>query len=265
VNPNSLVRWSCLAFVVVFAVFASAQDNTSELTSEARVEIDHRIHLQRSFDGRINSPGAELRSEEVKRLRMENGVRVIKYEFVTKGLPSGLGYDFLVLPTMAGREEEIQSTGEVLIDTKDGRVIDGPDDPRSIVVPDPAPGEPYRFALVSKDSKYRALLTLLPNAIEGSDQGCKVTVIRLMPNFELAFVRITGFPPETEVAVRGDSEGEVHDFKMTTDAKGYADIGILPAKKGKSKGKMEMHFTSPKCAPKANFKWGSTEDGKPYQ
>ena len=264
-NPNSLVRWSSLAFIVVFAAFASAQDHTSELTPEARAEIDHRIHLQRSFDGRINSPGAEIHGEEVQPLRMDNGVKVIKYEFLTKGLPSGLGFDLLTLPTMAGRAEELRSTGEVLIDAKDGRVIDGPDDPRSVILPDPAPGEPYRFALVSKNSKYRAFATLLPNPIEGSDRGCKVSVIRLMPNFELAFVRLTGFPPGTQVEWRGNSEGEVHDSKVITDASGYADIGILPAKKGKSKGKMEMQFTSPACSPKTSFKWGSTEDGKPYQ
>jgi hypothetical protein len=152
-----------------------------------------------------------------------------------------------------------------LIDAKDGRVIDGPDDPRGLIVPDPAPGEPYRVALVAKNSKYKAFLTLLPNPIEGSDHGCKVSVIRLMPNFELAFVRMIAFPPETQVRWRGNSEGEVHESTVTTDANGYADIGILPAKKGKRKGKMEMHFTSPKCSPKVGFKWGSTEDGKPYQ
>lgn len=129
--------------------------------------------------------------------------------------------------------------GEVLIEAKDGRVIDGPNDPRSVVVPNPAPGEPFRFALASKDSKHRAFVTLLPNPIEGSDQGCKVSVIRLMPNFELAYVRITGFPPKAEVAGRSNSEGEVRDFKMTTDANGTADNGILPAKKGKSKEKIK--------------------------
>jgi hypothetical protein len=260
-----LARWSYVAFVVAFAAFASAQDFSRELTPELRALIEGRIHLQRGFDGRLNSPGVEFRGQEVAGLRMKNGTMVMKYEFVTKGLPSGLGFDFLVLPTMAGRAEELQSAGEVLIDAKDGRVIDGPDDPRCIILPDPAPGEPYRFALVAKNSKYKAFVTLLPNPIEGSDHGCKVSVIRLLPNFELAYVRMFAFPPETQVRWRGNSEGEVHESIVTTDANGYADIAILPAKKGKRKGKMEMQVTSLNCSPKVSFKWGSTEDGKPYQ
>lgn len=262
-NPNLLARWSSVAFVVVFAAFASAQDSTPELMPELRAEIEDRMKLQRGFDGRLNSPGVEFRAQEMGGLRMKNGTMVMKYYLVTKGLPSGLGFDLLGLPTMAGRAEELQSLGEVLIDAKDGRVIDGTD-PRAFIVADPAPGEPYRFALVAKNSKYKAFLTLLPNPIEGIDHGCKVSVIRLMPNFELAFV-IIAFPPETQVRWRGNSEGEVHESTVTTDANGYADIGILPAKKGERKGKMEMHFTSPKCSPKVSFKSGSTEDGGPYQ
>jgi hypothetical protein len=108
VNPNLLRHWSCFAFVVVFAAFASAQDSPPELTPELRAEIERRIHLQRAFDGRLNSPGVEFRGQELAGLHMKNGTMVIKYEFVTKGLPSGLGFDFLVLPTMAGHAEELQ-------------------------------------------------------------------------------------------------------------------------------------------------------------
>ncbi len=39
---------------------------------------------------------------EVIPLHEENGVKFIRYEFVTKGLPSGLGFDFLMLPILAG-------------------------------------------------------------------------------------------------------------------------------------------------------------------
>lgn len=110
-NPKLLAPWSCVAFVVVFAAFASGQDSAPELTPELRAEIESRIHLQRSFDGRLNSPGIELRGQEMAGLRMKNGTMVMTHEFVTKGLPSGLGFDFLVLPTMASCAEEFQSSG----------------------------------------------------------------------------------------------------------------------------------------------------------
>jgi hypothetical protein len=247
--------------IIVFFTIAFAQN----LTPEMQADVDQRVTFQRKWDGRLNSPDAELRGIVAVREEVGKGVYVLKYEFQAKGLPTELDYELLMLPTMAASSKDFRSTGDVHIDKNDGRVIDGPNDPRSIILPDPAPGEPYRFALISKDGKYKAYLSLVPNPIEARDGSCTVSVVRLMPHFELAFLRATGFPPQTEIAVHGNSEGEIHDFKVKTNESGYLDAGVLPFKLAKSKGKMEMRFTAATCAPKVSFKWGSTEDGKPYQ
>jgi hypothetical protein len=171
-----------------------------------------------------------------------------------------------MLPPDANDGRELQVIGgSVRIDEDDGRVMDEPNDPRVIIVPEPAPGTAARFVLAAKEGKYRASLILFPKPIEATDNGCKVTVARLYPNFEAALVQVGGFPPKTEIAVHGNSEGEVHDFKIRTNADGYGDAAVLPAKLGKSKGAMAMQFTSPKCTPKLGFRWGKTEDGEPYQ
>jgi hypothetical protein len=247
--------------LTIFSALALAQD----LTPEIRADVDRRTGLQRSWDGRANSPGAELRAVEVMRAPAGKGIYVFKYELHAKGLPTDLGYELLMLPTMAGSVNELQSTGDVTIDKQDGRVLNGPGEPYGLILPDPASGEPYRFAVASKDGKYKAFAAVVPNPIEARDGGCKVSVIRLMSRFELAFVQAAGFPPQTEIAVHANSEGEIHDSKMTTNADGYGDVPVLPFKLGKKKGKIEMQLTTPKCAPKVSFKWGATEDGQPYQ
>lgn len=254
---TALNQNSCRIFffgIAVFSAFALGQD----LSPEVRADVDSRIKLQRNWDSRNNSPGASLEAVDVTHAGKAN--KLIKtYQLRAKGLPVDLQYEMLALPTMAGSPEEIQSTADVEIDKNDGRVMNGPNDAQQIIVPHPAPGEPYRWALVSKDGKYKAFITVLPNPIQATDNGCKVNVVRLMPRFELAFVQFSGFPPQAEISLRGNSAGEIHDFKLTTNAEGYADTGMLPFKAGKSKGTMELQISTPKCSPKVSFNWGSTE------
>src|SRR5262245_29066274 len=98
--------------LLLLSSFAFAQN---DLTPEARADVERRVNLQRSWDARQNSPGTELLATEVLRGKYAGG-DIVRYEFHTKGLPSGLGYDFLTMPTMASGPEELQSTGEVLVD-----------------------------------------------------------------------------------------------------------------------------------------------------
>ena len=240
----------CLIGVAIFSADGLAQD----LSPEIRADVDRRIKLQRNWDGRNNSPGAELQAVQVL-----NEGKVWKYELRAKGLPVDLTYEVLMLPTMAGSPSELASTGDVQIDKNDGRVMDGPGDARCLILPDPAPGEPYRVALISKDGKYKAFVTVLPNPIQATDNGCKVSVVRLMPHFELAFVQFTGFPPQAQINVHGNSAGEIHDFKLTANAEGYLDTGILPFKLGEAKGTMELQIKASKCSLQVSFNWGSTQ------
>jgi hypothetical protein len=247
------VYWS-LAFFI-FLASALGQD----IAPEMRAELLQRVNLQRNWGARSNSPGTELSGVETSAVPVGNGIRAHMYELRAKGFPADLDYDLLTLPTMARSSDEAQTTDTVKVEKPEGRVMNEPGHPSTIIVPDPAPGEPYRFALTSKDGKHKAFVTLLPNPIEASENGCKISVIRLMPNFELALVQGTGFPPQTEVDFQGNSEGEVHGWKLKTDDEGYVDIPILPYKKGKSKGSIEIRMASAKCTPKVSFKWGSTK------
>lgn len=248
-----MLRLIYLLALVIAALSSSAQD----LTPEIRAEIDRRINFQRNWDRVINSPGAELQAVDITPTDARKG-RVLRFELHTRGLSQDLEYELAGLPTMASSPDELNSLGTVHIDKKDGRVMNGPDDPFCVILADPAPGEPYRFAVISNDGKQKAAITLLPNPIEAGDKGCKVRVVRLMPKFELAFVQLTGFPGKTEVTFRGDSEGEIHEGPVKIDDEGYGDIAILPAKKGKSQGTMKIQITSPTCAPKVKFDWGTT-------
>lgn len=243
-------------YLIVLGALAlppSAQD----ITPEMRADINRRVEFQRNW-GRMNSQGAELSGVEVFRQAVGKGVSVVKYQLKAKGLPPDIEYELLMLPTMASSPTELQAAGQVHIDKQDNRVMDDSGDPFDLIIPDPAPGEPYRFALVSMDKKHGAFITLFPNPIESTDNGCRVRVVRLLPKFELAFLQLSGFPPRTEVMFHGDSAGEIHEWPLKTNDDGSTDAGILPFKKGLSKGSMEMRVTSSACAPKLSFQWGTT-------
>lgn len=249
-----------ISTIVIFSVCAFTQN----LTPEMQANINKRINFQRNWGARASSPGAELIGVQTARQEVGKGAFAMVYELKATGLPLDIGYELLMTPTMAGSTEEIQSMGDFVLD-KDGRVVNQDNSPYQLVVLDPAAGEPYRFGLSAKEGKHLALVTILPKPIESTDRGCKASVVRLMRNFELAFVQLSGFPADTEIPARGNSEGEIHEFKLKTNAEGYADAAVLPFKLGKTKGKMEIQFTAPQCAPKVSFKWGSTAEGQPYQ
>lgn len=241
----------------IFALIVSCQLLAQDLTNEIRADVDRRVNFQRNWGPRMNSPGAKLEPSVVANAPKNN--HVFMYELRATGLPTDREYEFFSLPMMGSSYPEMQSLGNVTVDKKDGKVMNRPGDPRRIIIPHATPGEPYRFALISKDGEDKAFVTVLPNAIESHDKGCGVSVIRMFPKFELALVQFTGLTPKSETMFHGNSEGELRELTLKTDEEGYADITVLPSKKGMDKGSMEVGITSSMCNPKVKFRWGSTD------
>lgn len=95
----------------MFSAYGLAQD----LSPEIRADVNRRINLQRKWDERNNSPGAQLEAVEVL-----HADKVSKYELRAKDLPFDLKYELFILPTMASSINELTSTGNVEIDKHDG-------------------------------------------------------------------------------------------------------------------------------------------------
>src|SRR6185312_298714 len=237
---------------VAATVFSSAQ----ELTPEQRAQLDKIVNVQRNFDaGRLNSEGTHVRAKELS--RTENGGIVASYALYATGFTARL-YDLVTIPITP--QVQTVDAGADLQLAEDGQLMDGPNDPRVLIVPDFVPGEPLRLGLLSKDGKQRAFVTILPNPIKDIDHGCSLNVIRLLPRFEIALVEATGFPPNAELDFKSDSFGEIHNGKLKTDAAGQVQTAILPFVKGESKGAIRVAIEAPSCKPHVSFKWGTTSE-----
>ncbi len=243
-----------LVLAGAFLSFGVAQD----ISSDARQQIEQRVNLQKNWGETMSSPGAQLIAQEAER-GQSGGRLMVRYGLHAKGLPQDAKYELILFPITAASADDLQTSGEVFLD-ESGRVMDAPGDPRSMIVADPAPGEPFRMALISKDQQHRAFVSAVPQAIEGSHQGCRIAIVRLTPKFELALVQVTGLPANAEVEFQSDSSGEVQNGKLRANAVGYVDTAILPFVKGKSDGKTKVKIVAPKCHPEATFHWGVTHE-----
>lgn len=244
-------RW--LALILLLTGSALSQ----ELTAEQKLQLDKIINLQRNLSsGRANSPGTKLTAKEVSRVKKGEAL-VVGYQLYGEGF-SAESYELFTIPITPTPQTVGAGTGLML--AKDGQVLDGPDDPRVIFLPDFVPGEPSRLGLASKDGKERAFVTIVPNPIDGKDHGCSITVTRLLPKFEVAFVEGTGFPPAANIDFETSSSGETHNGKLKADDRGIVETAILPFVKGKAKGQTQVTLSESQCKPKAVFHWGTTTE-----
>jgi hypothetical protein len=241
------------AATILFLVLSSLPLASQDPTREMQADIQKRTSLHRTWSKHVGGNGVELTAKE--KFRYGHGA---VYELYTKGLPHEEIYQLHTLPLDATEATATMLSGGDLRLDDDGRVMTGPkpDDVFHAIIPDAAPGEPFRFALISEDGKHYATLSVQPNAIEGKDHGCRVEAVRLMPKFELAFIQGTGFPPDAEIAMHSESLGDRHDGKVKTDDKGDFDFAMLPFVKGKSDGITQVLMSAGNCKPKLRFHWG---------
>ena len=120
-----------------------------------QADVNNRINLQRSWSKRTASNGAEITATEKHRTRKSEGLLVV-YELYTKGLPQDATYQLYVLPiTASGPKDMMLSSDHLRIDN-DGHLD------YTLLIPDPAPAEPFRFALISNDRKSFATVSVQP-------------------------------------------------------------------------------------------------------
>ena len=119
---------------------------------------------------------------------------------------------------------------------------------------DAAKGEPYMLALVS--GEHRAAVVIVPDPITGKDKSCTLSVVRLLPKFELAFFTGDGFPPNADATFDSESYGEKHPVATKADSEGNVQFALMPAVTGHKKGTTVVKGVGMKCAPSIKFDWG---------
>jgi hypothetical protein len=132
---------------------------------------------------------------------------------------------------------------------------DRPNDPIDVVLK-PVSGEPSRLALISADQSIKIFAKIVPIPLRGEDKGCTVEAVLLTPGAEIVFIEGTGFPPNSEVVMDSESEGERHGAKAKADANGRYVSAILPYKQGLVRGTAKVSLRSAACSPGLSFPWG---------
>lgn len=229
--------------------------------SEAQVkEIATAIvKAHNAWGVKLNSAGAVLTLAETAR---DQGR--ITYRLYAKGLDLGYIYSLVQWP-VTQKEPSVALTG-VTFDKSGMAICAGkpgmcgdpakPDDPIDLQT-FPVKGEPLRFAMVAQDDpQLRALVKIVPVPNRGKDKGCQVEAVLLMPHAELIWVEASNFPPNTELTLVQDSEGEIQKSQPKTDSTGQYAWAIMPAKAGLKGGTIEIRVQGPACGPSLSVPWG---------
>ncbi|WP_348260993.1 hypothetical protein P8935_14400 [Telmatobacter sp. DSM 110680] len=246
--------------ILVFAVaYGSAngfgQDEVEALGSKLIQEL---IKQREAWTSEVSTPGASIRVKEVGREES-----LVRYNLYVSGLPTDRVYTVLTWPIdrrMPYVLLEGVSIGKDGMLMCSGRLQDECDDPSpdNHGVVDFAfrseKGEPNRLALVASD--LRVTVVIVPNPITAKDKACTLSVERLTPRFEAAYLIGSGYDPNTNITVDSSSYEERHAIQTMADSDGNIRFGIMPFVAGHATGTLYIKAIGSRCSPSMKFDWG---------
>jgi hypothetical protein len=240
----------------------SARNTAQDLTADQKSKIELLAKLQKHFGKDMNSPGVELSLKETNRSRSGDRT-LVTYSLYGTGLPSNATYTLIQVQldgTMAKIMEGVtlNAKGEAICAGREGTCKgDGPNDPIDLVAY-AGKGEPKRFGLVSDDEAHvKGFVAVVPFPNAKSDKGCRLESIIGSPNGEMTFIQGSGFEPNAELTIDGESYGEKHHDKGTAQLDGSYFSALMPYVAGKKSGKTTIEVKSKNCDPKLTFEWGT--------
>jgi len=250
-----------LAFAVLALGSISDRTCAQDDSIEARAkQMSDNLIRQHEAWRTMSSPGASVQAKAAGR----EG-NIFFYNFYVTGLPTDQLYTVVAWPVTSEKpfvQMEGVSLGKDGLVSCTGRQEGECEDPDSSndhpgmvdFAMKPVKGEPYRFALINGDSK--ASIIIVPDPITAKDKGCTLDVVRLSPNFELAFVTGTGYPPNSEISFNTDSYSEKHPVKTKSDTEGKIHFAMMPFVAGHPRGTTRVSAAGPACSPSLKFDWG---------
>jgi len=240
----------------------SARNTAQDLAPDMKSKVELLAKLQKHFGKDMNSPGVELSLKETNRSRSGDRT-LVTYSLYGVGLPPDTTYTLIQVQldgTMAKVMEGVtlNSKGEAICAGREGTCSgDGPNDPVDLVAY-AGKGEPKRFGLVSDDEAHvKGFVAVVPFPNAKSDKGCGLESIIGSPNGELTFIQGSGFEPNADLTIDGESYGEKHHDKSTAQADGSYFSALMPYVAGKKSGKTTIEVKSKNCDPKLTFEWGT--------
>jgi hypothetical protein len=258
------MRSSALAVTIVSSIILAAPAaSQSDVENRAAALSQELLKLHTSWT-KISSNGASVEVREISRRGRSGKDLVVQYHLFVKGLPQEKLYQYLNWPInqsgpqtalagiSIGKEGLLMCAGRTPEQCGDASKKDDPIEFTFV----PAKAEPYRVAIAaSNDPDLRVAVIIVPDPIEGKDKGCSLTVVRLLPKFELAYLEGSGFPAKSEVAFDTQSFGEKHTATAKTNENGELSFALMPFVAGRSAGTTQVRALG-NCSPALSFDWG---------
>lgn len=251
-------------FAALFSCFlisaATLAQESADLVARAKEDAIRRSNVEKNWGPKMNSPGVVASLKEIAR-HDTGGHTAVIYRILTTGLPD----DGIYSLTSVDLNLNVSTVLDGITLDKSGQAIcagtsgtcsgDAPNDPVSLTI-FAARGEPKRFALVSKDEKTKAFVSVTPFPITGTDQGCSIEAILLTPNAEVMLIHGSGFDRNSVIHSVATSEKEKQEGDVKSDATGDVYETQLPYVKGHVMGSSKVTLISKTCSPSISYQWG---------
>jgi hypothetical protein len=255
------------ALILLLSVIGAAQTvqksspSDQDLTADQKAMVVKLANLQKNFGKKMNSPGIDLSLKEISRWRTSDRT-LVKYELQATGLPKELIYSLLrvqingkVVQQMDG--VTINSEGRAVCAGRKGTCSgSAPDSPIELVF-FAGKSEPMRLSLVSDDdSRAKGFVQVIPFPNSVTDKGCTLQSILGTPKGELTYIEGSGFEPNEELTMEGESYGEKNHGVAKAEADGSYFTVALPHVLGKTSGTTTWSVKGKNCSPTLTFSWG---------
>jgi hypothetical protein len=251
-------RFSSITSVTIFALCTILVRGQVSTDPDVAEQAEKLVKAHVNWRTKLSSPGASIRVKEIGR----HG-SLVQYHLYASGLASNQLYRVSSWPVT---QAEPSAIAEGVSLGKDGIVMcagrrpqecgdpSKKDDPIEFTF-SPVKGEPFRLALVSGSD--RAAVVMVADPITAKDKACKLSVERLTPRFEVAYILGTGFSANSDLSFESRSYDETHPIKAKTDADGNLQFAILPFVAGHQKGTTVVKGLGTDCSPSIKFDWGN--------
>ncbi len=262
---RQLLHVPLILFLSVLGATQTVQKSSpsdQDLTADQKAAVVKLANLQKSFGKAMNSPGVDLSLKEISRWRTSDRT-LVKYGLYATGLPKDLIYSLLrvqisgkVLRQMDG--VTIDSDGRAICAGRKGTCSGStPNSPIELVF-FAGKSEPMRLSLVSNDDSHvKGFIQVIPFPNSVTDKGCSLQSILGTPKGELMYIQGSGFQPNEDLTMDGDSSGEKNHGVAKAEADGSYFAVAMPNVLGKTSGTTVWSVKGRNCNPTLTFSWGT--------
>jgi len=206
------------------------------------------------------TPGVTLVAHEESREPSERGT-VLRYNLIGKGFPEGVVYNLWRLipgksPELLIKGVSFDDKGVLICSGKPGYCSGaGPDDPVNLKTT-ASLGEEKRLAVISEDEKIAGFADAIPFPIEGTDRGCRLSVVRMSPLADVVLARASGLKPSQSITVSKRYGYEAASEKTAAGPDGTWESLINTQVTMLPRGKASISISDGICTVSVTFDYG---------